>query len=118
MNVIFGGQSGSTIVKNGVALSANGSATVPLPLAGAAANLIVNVESLTGSGSIVFSITDVDPVDETTQIGGTNSTAAFTANASPVAQVATINLAGSCVKVAWTVTGTVSAMTNLTVAVK
>lgn len=72
--------------------------------------LIINVTSISGAGaSILFTVTEVDPADETTAVGTPVSSVAITATGVVVVEVPA---AGSpTFLVAWTVAGTTPSIT-------
>ncbi len=72
--------------------------------------LVVNVGTVTGAGSIQYTIQEVDPGDNTTVYGNTASTVSISSGNAPGVFTAVLNITtSSAVKVTWTVTGTFSA---------
>lgn len=72
--------------------------------------LVVNVGTVTGSGSVVFSVQELDPGDGVTVYGNIASTTTINTGNTPAVFTATLNITtSSMVKVSWTVTGTFSA---------
>ena len=107
MNAICGGLSGEITVKNGADLTASGSANVVVPLSSQDLTLFATVASLTGGGSFVFSIQELDPVS-LQPAGQSAQTGSMGAGSQPQ-QCTITGRTSSTVRVAWALTGTSSA---------
>jgi hypothetical protein len=82
-------------------------------------DLVVNVGTVTGAGSIVYTIQEVDPGDLTTVYGATASTVSISSGNAPGVFTAHLtSTTSSAVKVSWVVTGTFSATIYSTVTTK
>lgn len=81
--------------------------------------LVVNVGTVTGSGSIQYSIQEVDPGDNTTLYGNSASTAVINTGNTPGVFTAVLNnTTATSFTVTWTVTGTFSATIYSTITTK
>jgi hypothetical protein len=81
--------------------------------------IIVNVGTVTGSGSITYTIQEVDPGNNTTLFGNSASTSAISTGNAPAVFTAVLNSTTSpVVRVSWVVTGTFSASIYTTVVSK
>ena len=81
--------------------------------------IIVNVGTVTGAGSIAFTIQELDPGDGVTVFGNSATTTTITSGNAPGVFTATMNITTSpMIKVTWTVTGTFSAAIYATVVSK
>lgn len=81
--------------------------------------LVVNVGTVTGAGSIQYTIQEVDPGDSTTVYGSTASTAVINTGNAPGVFTAVLNVTTSSkVKITWTVVSTFSATIYSTVICK
>lgn len=110
-------QANQTVVKNGATLTTNGQSIVVASLLSKQVNLLANVKSISGGGTITFSIEEIDPVDASNSIVTsldmpTASTGTFSAAGTDTCQLP--NTIGSAFLVSWVVTGTISAVVNLT----
>jgi hypothetical protein len=107
MNVVCGGLSGEVTVKSAADLTSSGSTNVVIPLSSQDLTLFATVASLTGGGSFVFVLQELDPVS-LLPVGQNAATGSMGAGSQP--QQATITgRVSSTVKVSWTLTGTSSA---------
>jgi hypothetical protein len=104
------------IVQSAVTLTANGSAIVS-GYGSPQVSLIVNITNApTGiSPTITFTMTEVDPIDQTTQIGGSVSTGPITGTLAGTFSVP-VQGAGTFV-VTWTLTGTTPSFSGVNVSV-
>jgi hypothetical protein len=81
--------------------------------------IIVNVGTVTGTGSITYTIQEVDPGNNTTLFGNSASTSAISTGNAPAVFTAVLNSTTSpVVRVSWVVTGTFSASIYTTVVSK
>jgi len=81
--------------------------------------IIVNVGTVTGSGSIAYTIQEVDPGNGTTVFGNSAGTSTITNGNAPAVFTAVLtNCTSPMMKVSWTVTGTFSASIYTTVVTK
>jgi len=81
--------------------------------------IVVNVGTVTGVGSIVYTIQEVDPGDLTTVYGSSSSTASISSGNAPGVFTAVLNTTTStAVKVSWVVTGAFSATIYTTLTTK
>jgi hypothetical protein len=90
------------IILNAATLAdgASGSRAIILPPGMNQASLLVNLKAAPAT-SIAWTITEVDPVDQTTQVG---ATATHTSSTLAAAKL-TIDVVGRCVLVTWASTG-------------
>jgi hypothetical protein len=81
--------------------------------------LIVNVGTVTGAGSIQYTIQELDPGDGVTTYGNSATTSVITSGNAPGVFTAVLNVTTSpSVKITWTVTGTFSATIYATISTK
>jgi trimeric autotransporter adhesin len=81
--------------------------------------LVVNVGTVTGAGSIQYTIQETDPGDNLTLYGSTASTAVISSGNAPGVFTAVLNVTtATSVTVTWTVTGTFSATIYSTITTK
>lgn len=101
-------------------VTSSGSANTSTLLNGAQeVALVVNVGTVTGAGSIQYTIQEVDPGDSTTAFGNSASTVVINSGNAPGVFTAVLNVTTSCdVRITWTVTGTFSATIYSTIVTK
>jgi hypothetical protein len=104
-------------VQSAATVTASGSFTVLSNFFGTQEiQLVVNVGTVTGAGSIQYSVQEVDPGDGATLYGSSATTPVITTGNAPGVFTAVLNVTTSNkVKVTWTVTGTFSATIYATV---
>lgn len=107
-------------VQSAATVTTSGSALVTLNYFGTQEiALVVNVGTVTGAGSITYTIQELDPGDGVTVYGNSASTATITSGNAPGVFTAVLPVTTSpSVRVSWTVTGTFSATIYSTVTTK
>jgi hypothetical protein len=107
-------------VQSSATVTASGSQIVALNYFGTQEiALIVNVGTVTGAGSIQYTIQELDPGDGVTVYGNSATTSVINSGNTPGVFTAVLNVTTSpSVKVTWTVTGTFSATIYSTISTK
>jgi hypothetical protein len=112
--------SSGTAVQVGTTVTTSGSFTLASSyVASQEIAIIVNVGTVTGAGSIKYTIQEVDPGDGVTLFGNSASTSVITSGNTPAVFTAVLNTTTStAVVMTWTVTGTFSAAIYSTIVTK
>lgn len=107
-------------VQVGATVTASGSALITTSHFGTQEiAVVVNVGTVTGGGSIQYTIQEVDPGDSTTVYGSSASTAVINTGNTPAVFTAVLNVTTSSkVKLTWTVVSTFSATIYSTIVCK
>lgn len=107
-------------VQSAATVTASGSQAITLNYFGTQEiALVVNVGTVTGAGSIQYTIQELDPGDGVTVYGNSATTSVITTGNAPGVFTAVLNVTtSSSVRVTWTVTGTFSATIYSTVTTK
>jgi hypothetical protein len=107
-------------VQSAATVTASGSQIVALNYFGTQEiALIVNVGTVTGAGSIQYTIQELDPGDGVTVYGNSATTSVINSGNTPGVFTAVLNVTTSpSVKITWTVTGTFSATIYSTISTK
>jgi len=118
---LFGTQaSTNVVVQSAAVVTTSGSSIITTDFFGSQQiNLIVNAGTVTGAGSIQYTIQEIDPGDGTTLFGNSASTVVINTGNAPGVFLATLPLThSSAIKVTWTVTGTFSSTIYSTITTK
>ncbi|MGI0058132.1 MAG: beta strand repeat-containing protein [Nitrosotalea sp.] len=123
----LGGALGTVSLSNNIPVQVNATVTASGSFTTSAGSflgtqeiaLVVNVGTVTGAGSIQYTIQELDPGDNVTLYGNSATTSVITTGNAPGVFTAILNFTSSSqVKITWTVTGTFSAAIYSTITTK